>query len=165
MADQGTKKVTVLKNNLPPLNSEEERYIVRYRIISEDRNRISHWSPQFAISPVPIGVDETGSYNISLEAVGNSLSVKWNISAQAQEEFAKNPSLALSSYDIYVGWGSQTIGTELLQYFATVSGNYISIPIPQEPVPVNARVVVQNMTYPRQYLLKAAIADSKDFNL
>lgn len=164
MADQGTKKVTVLKNTLPPINAEEERYVVRYRIISEDRNRISHWSPQFSLSPVPLDLEAAEDANVVLQVVGASLTAKWNISAQAQEEFAKNPSLALSSYDIYVGWGDSG-GTAPLEYFATVSGNYISIPIPQSPVPTITRVVVQNMTYPRQYLPRVAVADSGLFTL
>lgn len=164
MADQGTKKVTVLKNALPPLNSDEEEYIVRYRIISEDRNRISHWSPQFGISPVPLDLEAVEDSNIVLEVSGTSLVAKWNISAKAQEEFAKNPSLALSSYDIYVAWGSQAGSTGPLEYFATVSGNYISIPIPQSPLPLSTRVVIQNMTYPRQYLPRVAVADSDVFD-
>lgn len=163
MADQGTKKVTVLKNTLPPINAEEEKYIVRYRIISEDRNRISHWSPQFAISPVPLDLEAAQDQNVVLQVIGESLIAKWNVSAQAQEEFAKNPSLALSSYDIYVAWGSQQDSVGTLEYFATVSGNYISIP--KETSALAARVVVQNMTYPRQYLPRVVIADSNVFNL
>ena len=163
MADQNIKKVTVAKNDLPPINADEEEYVVRYRIISEDRNRISHWSPQFAISPQPLDLEAAEDENIVLSVSGDSLIAKWNISAWAQEEFEKNPSLALSSYDVYVAWGSQQGSVGSLEYFATVSGNYISIP--KDPTALSARVVVQNMTYPRQYLPRVAIADSKVFNL
>jgi hypothetical protein len=163
MADQSIKKVTVAKNDLPPINSNEEEYVVRYRIISEDRNRISHWSPQFAISPQPLDLEAAEDENIVLSVSGDSLIAKWNISAWAQEEFEKNPSLALSSYDVYVAWGSQQGSVGNLEYFATVSGNYISIP--KDPTALAARVVVQNMTYPRQYLPRVAIADSKVFDL
>lgn len=165
MADQGIKKVTVLKNALPPINAEEEKYVVRYRIISEDRNRISHWSPQFSISPEPVSLEAAEDQNIILEFVGDSLIAKWNVSSRAQEEFAKNPSLSLSSYDVYVAWGSQQGSTEPITsaYFATVSGNYISIP--KDPSAASVRVVVQNMTYPRQYLPRVAIADSGVFDI
>lgn len=165
MADPNTKKVTISKNNLPPINSEEEKYVVRYRIISEDRNRISHWSPQFEISPVPVLDPEELSLpqNISLEVVGDSIVTKWNTSAQAQEEFAKNPSLELSSYDIYVAWGSQAGSVGTLNYFATVSGNYAIIP--KDPTALAVRIVIQNMTYPRQYVARSAIADSNVFDL
>ena len=163
MADQNIKKVTVAKNDLPPINADEEEYVVRYRIISEDRNRISHWSPQFAISPQPLDLEAAEDENIVLSVSGDSLIAKWNIAAWAQEEFEKNPSLALSSYDVYVAWGSQQGSVGSLEYFATVSGNYISIP--KDPTALSARVVVQNMTYPRQYLPRVAIADSKVFDL
>lgn len=164
MADQGTKKVTVLKNTLPPINSDEESYVVRYRIISEDRNRISHWSPQFEISPIPVlDPDAVAPENISLEVLTESVIAKWNISAEAQAEFLKNPSLELSSYDVFVAWGSQPGSGEPLQYFATVSGNYIVIP--RDLNAVSVRVVVQNMAYPRQYLQKLAIADSLFYTL
>lgn len=163
MADESIKKVTVSKNNLPPISSDRGKYLVRYRIISEDRNRISHWSPQFEISPTPIDLTATEDQNINLSLVGSNVVAKWNISARAAEEFANNPSLALSSYDVYVAWGSQAGSVGTLNYFATVSGNYIIIP--QDPGSLAVRVVIQNMTYPRQYLPSVAIADSAVFDL
>ena len=47
MADQGISKVTILKKDLPYYigNNESLFYNIKYRIISEDRNRTSHWSP------------------------------------------------------------------------------------------------------------------------
>lgn len=49
MADPGIKKVTILNEDLPITNSEIAGYGVRYRIVSEDRNRISHWSPVYLL--------------------------------------------------------------------------------------------------------------------
>ena len=46
MADAGIKKVIVQKKNLPSISGTNNKYIIRYRIVSEDRNRTSHWSPQ-----------------------------------------------------------------------------------------------------------------------
>jgi len=45
MADVGIKKIIILNEDLPIINSEIAGYGVRYRIVSEDRNRVSHWSP------------------------------------------------------------------------------------------------------------------------
>lgn len=42
------KKVTIQKKDLPPLSPNGE-YLVRYRIISEDKNRTSHWSPIYTL--------------------------------------------------------------------------------------------------------------------
>jgi hypothetical protein len=44
VADAGIKKAVVSKDDLPPVTSGNS-YRVRFRIISEDRNRTSHWSP------------------------------------------------------------------------------------------------------------------------
>ena len=45
MADANIKKTRILKSELPPINSETLKYNTRYRVISEDKNRTSHWSP------------------------------------------------------------------------------------------------------------------------
>jgi hypothetical protein len=42
------KKVTITKKELPPLTPNGE-YLIRYRIISEDKNRTSHWSPIYTL--------------------------------------------------------------------------------------------------------------------
>lgn len=51
MADRGTKKVIVKAADLPPLNSDTLGYYVRFRMVSEDRNRLSHWSPTLLMQP------------------------------------------------------------------------------------------------------------------
>ena len=42
-----TKKIVIPKSSLPPVDSNTGSYIVRYRFVSEDKNRVSHWSPTF----------------------------------------------------------------------------------------------------------------------
>lgn len=152
------KKVRILKNDLPPINAERGKYLVRYRIISEDRNRISHWSPQFEISPVALDLEAAEDKNISISKVGESLVVRWNISARALEEFNKNPTLSTASYDVYVAWGSTPTSVGNLEYYATISGNFINIP--QQASSQSVRIVIQNITYPKNYLPSVAIADS-----
>jgi hypothetical protein len=44
MADANIKKVTIKRSSLPPIDHDSQRYNIRYRIISEDKNRSSHWS-------------------------------------------------------------------------------------------------------------------------
>lgn len=51
MADANIKKVRIPFSDLPPINSITEGYSVRYRILSEDKNRASHWSPVYLIQP------------------------------------------------------------------------------------------------------------------
>jgi hypothetical protein len=42
-------KVTITKDKLPPINGESESYFTRFRIISDDRNNKSYWSPIYQI--------------------------------------------------------------------------------------------------------------------
>jgi hypothetical protein len=50
-ADAGIKKAKIVRADLPAISSETEGYSIRYRIISEDKNRVSHWSPVYLIKP------------------------------------------------------------------------------------------------------------------
>lgn len=45
------KILRIPRNQLPPVESDNV-YSVRFRIISEDKNRISHWSPIYIIDSV-----------------------------------------------------------------------------------------------------------------
>ena len=45
MPDANIKKLRIPKSALPPVDYDTEKYNLRYRVISEDRNRTSHWSP------------------------------------------------------------------------------------------------------------------------
>jgi hypothetical protein len=49
--DPGIKKAKIPVNELPPISSETEGYSLRYRVISEDKNRVSHWSPLYLVKP------------------------------------------------------------------------------------------------------------------
>jgi hypothetical protein len=51
MADSGIKKYRQQYSNLPPISAETQGYSVRYRILSEDKNRTSHWSPIYVLVP------------------------------------------------------------------------------------------------------------------
>jgi hypothetical protein len=50
------KVLRIPKNDLPPVESDNV-YSVRFRVVSEDKNRTSHWSPVFVIeSTTPVAV-------------------------------------------------------------------------------------------------------------
>jgi hypothetical protein len=71
MADAGIKKLTIPKNQLPPVGDNNE-YVVRYRVISEDKNRYSHWSPIFSATALEIE-EVDGELIVS----GNTSTVIW----------------------------------------------------------------------------------------
>ena len=77
MADLGIKKVTIPKKELLSLTKLAEEvygYSLRYRVVSEDKNRFSHWSkilPLVAFSPdsLPGVVDGALSFTQSSIAI------------------------------------------------------------------------------------------------
>lgn len=163
MADSSIRKVTVPRDSLPPINADKNHYVVRFRIMSEDLNRTSHWSPQYLINPTALDLSAAEDKNINLTSNGTIITAQWNVSDAAVALFQKEPNQSVNSYDIYVAWGTQAGSTGNLEYFATVVGNSAVIPVPQGKL--STRVLVQTMTYPRKVLPSMAVADSGVFNL
>jgi len=71
MADPGIKKLTIPKNQLPPV-SDNNQYILRYRIVSDDKNRASHYSTIFLAT-----ANEIQPVSGNLSRNGNSLVAVW----------------------------------------------------------------------------------------
>jgi hypothetical protein len=88
------KKVTIEKKDLVPL-SPEGKYLLRYRIISEDKNRTSHWSPIYSLDLANMLVSVTSS----IEVTDTNILVSWG---DANER---------SSYDIFASFGTLSGGT------------------------------------------------------
>jgi hypothetical protein len=83
------KKAIVLKSSLPAVDSDTSGYAVRYRIISEDKNRTSHWSPIFVTSAIPV------------QSVTGALSITETIITAVWGDELNRP-----SYDIFVKFDS-----------------------------------------------------------
>lgn len=87
------KKVTVAQNELPVIGKISGQYIVRYRIISEDRNRASHWSPNYILETTPLSEIQ---HTVSKDTTNNAVEAFWTPPA----------TLGLSNFDVYLKWGS-----------------------------------------------------------
>lgn len=92
------KKVTIEKKQLPPL-SPDGKYLVRYRIISEDKNRTSHWSPIYSLDAVGF----IKSVSSSIEVTNTSITVSWGDDNDRSE------------YDIFVSFGTSSGGTTIYE--------------------------------------------------
>jgi hypothetical protein len=68
MADANIKKIRILKSSLPPIDHDTEKYNLRYRIISEDRNRTSHWSPIYNSDGINV-IGTSGALSITQEII------------------------------------------------------------------------------------------------
>jgi hypothetical protein len=74
MADLGIKKYRQKYVDLPPISAETQGYSVRYRIISEDRNRTSHWSPVYLVVPDYVYVPG----NIEVQSANQVINFTWD---------------------------------------------------------------------------------------
>jgi hypothetical protein len=97
MATEKIKRVIIPKAKLPAYSGDTESYIVRYRIVSEDRNRNSHWSPQYKLPVLPYIDNDTTAVNfaIGLDATKKIISIAWTPTADINNEF-----------DVYLKWDS-----------------------------------------------------------
>ena len=121
MADAGIKKSRVLKKDLPTINALQEGYEIRYRIVSEDKNRTSYWSPITVIQPGytfttgQIHSDKTGTIVVSI----------WD-----QVQVKKNSTVieTASEYDVWVRFDRNDGGDWV--YKQRVQGNTINLIFP-----------------------------------
>ena len=76
----GNRKASVLSQDLPPvikLGTESFGYLTRYRIISEDRNRFSAWSPVESVVAFD-SVNTAGTVEGDLVWTGNTIMITWD---------------------------------------------------------------------------------------
>lgn len=118
MANEIIKKIKIAQDDLPTINSITEKYDVRYRVISEDKNRTSHWSPIVTLDPQYIYVPG----NITIVSSGittvawDSVTVKIGVKAIRQAK----------DYDVWVKW-SKAAGSGDWNYVQRISGNSINL--------------------------------------
>jgi hypothetical protein len=89
--DSNIKKVIIQKSDLPPVFYDTGGYVVRYRIISDDRNRTSHWSPIFLLPAQKVNqVDGAVVFN------NNVITATWGDEEDRPE------------YDVFVSFDGKT---------------------------------------------------------
>jgi hypothetical protein len=124
MADEIVKKITIPRSEIQSVSSDG-LYFLRYRVVSEDKTRASHWSQIYSLNGKSLNKDSSGTpYTqniISLIQETNGISIAWGILN----------TLNTSSYDAYVryddsttsAWNgmSNTTATELTGFVATLS--------------------------------------------
>ena len=91
MADAGIKKVIIKKVSLPPLDHDKVGYVFRYRIVSEDKNRTSQWSP------INLVLDD------SITAVAGAVQVSTSVISAVWGDELNRP-----KYDVFVGFDGAT---------------------------------------------------------
>lgn len=121
MADLGIKKIRIRQENFPSIDVNEQGYILRYRIVSDDKNRVSQWSPINIIVPDYDYV----SGSIEFHKAGNIASVAWD-SVSIQKD--GNEIRKAKEYDIWLMFDRNDGGDWI--YKERIEGTSISFPIP-----------------------------------
>jgi len=146
MADENIKKLIIPNNALPLVSYDDDElyYDIRYRIISEDKNRTSHWSeltrivmPTTTEADLPYTTSPRVTvYSANTDSGGKSITATWTYPKEAGE-FNIDPYKAelerrfsqVSFFDIYVRWSPDTSGStwDDWKYETTTYSNSFSI--------------------------------------
>lgn len=146
MVDTGIKKIKINKSSLPaPIGDDSSLYYdLRYRILSEDKNRTSHWSNLERVF-IETTADETGwDYNnpltssipntLIVDKPNHSINFNWTMPAllienpTEEELLLKQKQASIVNFDIYVQWrvGNLESGESAWSWLGTITGsNYL----------------------------------------
>lgn len=147
MPDKNIKKNIILKKDLPSLIGDDTilNYEIRYRIISEDKNRVSHWSPINILESDNTG-DETGfdpedplntsiPNNVTIKNSDHLAEISWTMPSllitnptPAEKELQKIQA-AIKQFDVYVQWQEASVNSDWI-WAGTSEGTRFSINFP-----------------------------------
>jgi hypothetical protein len=119
---EAIKKAKILKENLPAVSSIDGTYSVRYRIISEDKNRVSAWSSVYSVDPnytyTPGKISITSSSGV-VNATWDSVAIK----------IGSNTIRQAKDYDVWIKW-SKPDGLGDWKYVNRITTNSTSFVVP-----------------------------------
>ena len=131
-------KIFVAQENFVDMNVYTRRYDVRYKIISDNKNNFSNWSPIFEVSPEIVfqrGTIEVPGYSNLIKA-SQHVNVTWDsVSLYKEIDGALKYLSKLQHYDIWVKWAG-TSGANPGEWFyqERISATSLNIPIPDQYV-------------------------------
>jgi len=149
VADEGIKKAIVKKASLPAISGSNQSYVLRYRIITEDKNRTSHWSPRYNLFIGPI--TKITEANRSIEIAGSTntktLRLNWNTPQD----------ININTFDVYA-----KINSGSYQYKGVVSTNSYSLIIETGN---QVSLAIQIPTYPKKRFTSATLLEVTNINV
>jgi hypothetical protein len=134
MTVRGQQKAILRKENLPApsiLNDGTYGYVVRYRVISEDQNRFSAWSPVYVVRPQYVFVRQNSKEidQFVIEPNLGYVNIIWD-PVDVYDQDNQNVVNTATEYDVWIKWGIDGDGT--WRYRERVSGNSLILSIPPE---------------------------------
>lgn len=145
MADKNIKKSIIKKQDLPPFSGQTGKIRLRYRIISEDRNRSSHWSKIHEVA-LPV-IASPYSYTLSKQKQGNTSIHEIILQWTKPEVYLQ----VMRDYDIFLKTNTAVGEPEVAtySYLETQQGFFkVRFLLDQDDVD-NFNVIVQEATYDR----------------
>lgn len=138
--DRGIKKIIIPKSKLPGFFGENKQYILKYRFISEDKNRTSHWSPVYKIIAEDTPTEILNS--IIIDTTNKVVNLAWEPQQNIQEYF------------IYVKWNNGN-----WQYYAKTNQTNYAIVYGVDKEYIN--VAVQTSTIPLERFTNATLFENE----
>lgn len=126
MADANIKRVIIPEGDLynMVIKNDQVQYLVRYRIISEDKTRTSEWSPIYHLSAGTVAEKFAGTQiQLHMKTSGSNKIIVWD----------NIPDFTGYALDIYAEY-SDNPGDYL--YSGTATGNTYTFLAPTDPVTV-----------------------------
>lgn len=122
MADSGIKKIIIKKQDLPNFigDNAELAYSLKYRVVSDDKNKTSHWSPIYKLISEDTG-DETGfdpndpentsiPHQVIIEKSRHTAECSWTMPSllipnpTEEEKILQQKQAAIKEFDVYIQW-------------------------------------------------------------
>lgn len=139
LPDKGIKKVIIPKSFLPQRSGKNKNYALRFRVVSEDKNRSSHWSIKYNVDLPDV---TTIDYRIAIDASHDMINVVWVPEANTKPEF-----------DIYIKWNDEPwefVSTVFTTTYSTIIKNGAN----------TVQVAVQVPTFPKQRYTGSTLFES-----
>lgn len=143
-------KIVIKKNDLPPISADDSGYNLRLRLVSQDRNRISFWTPLYSIQ-APQVTEIPCIVSVTNTTSGKIIGMVWEDPNNNKE------------YDIYVRWKATPSAPfgEWLYKGSTFSNTWSIIGTTDH----SFQVAVQKVTYPKKYVQRYSLYTSPETNL
>lgn len=126
MNNEAIKKFKTPITDMPPISSITEGYSLRYRIVSSDKNRTSHWSPIELITPEYTFVPGIVEFNKS----GNIANLVWDSVTINKIDGANTFFIRKAvEYDVWVRWDRGSGDGDWI-YDSRYEGTSFSMPVP-----------------------------------
>jgi hypothetical protein len=113
-------RVVVPVDQLPPTSSSAQ-HVVRFRIISEDRNRISDWSPIFVLD----SIGQVPSASVAYKLIESGSTPKILTMVWSGDYVSYHKDLDSNQHDVFVSWNEQPY-----QYLGREIGNSFQVKAP-----------------------------------